>query len=292
MLFKLFNRFIYCLTCFVLFYNPLAYGSPSPSFDPLLNNEPSFTVHNAYLSVFVLSALLSFLVLPFRYRRVPVNWAKRAIMLVKLHQNKYSEFQQCKEIQGLQKALYQFGIHDQTLFLRLAEDPRLNCLDTSQIQWLACALSHGHSIDDAFNVVNHKDLLVFNPNAQTITIHGLSIHMPKTVLTFYTWFALRQMDGVPAYTPFASELSDKVNGAVLSELMIGYGIQDPLVRKLQHQGLKPKMLDRHINQIEKILYQSLGELAPAYFISKQHHSPSARFQYLLAIPKRLIRIVI
>jgi len=280
--------------------------TPSLSINSLLNNDalswrddgPEFTavfdldIHFSYLYLVLISLILSGVLLAFERYILPVFWTKKVHMYFRMHQERQYDETQPQEHLLLKKAFLEFGIQNDELLNIVFESDTFAELDPMQIRWLACALANGHTVENAFRVALHKDLMEFNPKEQQLTIHGLPITLPKTPLIYYCWYALRQVDGMPAYINPSPSKPDKSNGLMLAELMTGFQGQQQAINDLLEKGLKRKTLEKNHNAIKTELKNVLGDLAQPYLIIGERDPRTARSQYFLPVARRFIRIVI
>lgn len=249
-------------------------------------------VHYSYIYLLLVSLLLSVIIFVFERYVLPISWTRKAYYLFNLRQFNHSLIAKKPEYAHLKQAFLSFQLKNDELFASITEDPRFQPLTELQTKWLVCALYNQHDLDKAFEIAQHPDLMVFNPSEQTVTIHGLPITLAKTPLIYFSWYALRQMDALPAYINPAPNKPDIENGQMLAELMIGYQGHKKAINELQEKGLRCKTLDQNRNKIKSELIKVLGELASSYLIQGERDLKTARYKYALPVAKRFIRIVI
>ncbi len=159
----------------------------------------------------------------------------------------------------------------------------LSQLDERQIQWFSWAYQKFGSQRRALEVAQQPDTLVFNLSEKSLCIRGVEIHLPKTPLFYYYWYAQRCARELPAYTNPAADKPDRVCGQELANIMAANNGVDRTITELRLVGLRSKNLDLNRNKIKEKLQGELGDLAQYYLFETQRDVRTARYQYRLTL---------
>lgn len=143
-------------------------------------------------------------------------------------------------------------------------------------------------IDSAVRVALHPPTLVFNLDLFSVTLHGLTLQLPKTPLFYYFWYAQRKVNGLGAYVNPPQHKPDFAEGMLLASIMAQHHGHQKAIKDIEEEGLKGKTLDQNRNKIKIELQSVLGYLADDYLFSSCRDTKTARYQYALALDVKQI----
>lgn len=160
--------------------------------------------------------------------------------------------------------------------------------DDQSLAWLPVALAqHPDNLGAALTLCNAPAQLSFQPDTNTIVVHGVAIRLPATPFMYYLWYArlrkLADADGGWFVNP-PSNRPDRRHDQELIELMLDHGGHHKAINDLSEKGLRAKTLDQNRSKVKDELVQALGEaLAQPFLFEAERDLQTGRSKYRLAL---------
>jgi len=173
----------------------------------------------------------------------------------------------------------------------LLENEHLKTLVEDKFCWFIIAINQKHTVEDAMNIAEQDDSIIFDIQHQQVIIHGLKIQFPKTPLFYYFWYAKRKIEGLDGYINPLQNKPDIENGVKLAKIMESYQGHQRAINDLTTIGLKGKTLDQNRNKIKDELQKTLGsDIAKAYLFDCIRDTKTARYKYAISLPSSAITL--
>jgi len=137
-----------------------------------------------------------------------------------------------------------------------------------------------------------SDLVVLDPDACHVIIHGVPITLPRTPFLYYLWYARRRLAGGQHEGWYLNPPVNRPDRRVADEvrlLMEAHGGNTKAINDLSRQGLRARVLDQNRNRVKEELVAALGErLATPWLFESRRDPVSQRHAYrLIASPARI-----
>lgn len=166
----------------------------------------------------------------------------------------------------------------------------LSELDERQLEWLQVGLKHSNgNFEVALQVARSEDQLSFDIARGRLSVHGVSLTLPKTPYFYYLWYASRrvQTEGTEnGWTMNPSVQRPNQDGA--QQLILWMEMADghrKAINDLKQNGLRAKTLDQNRNKIKEELVSVLGEnLAAPFLFETERDTKTGRCRYRLVLP--------
>lgn len=176
-------------------------------------------------------------------------------------------------------------------------NPRLlSDLSEQQLQWLQVGLKHSNgNFEAALQVARCEDQLLFDLASGRLSVHGLSLTLPKTPYFYYLWYASRRVQTEGSENGWTMNPSvqrpDHEGAEQLIQWMELADGHRKAINDLKQHGLRAKTLDQNRNKIKEELVSVLGEnLAAAFLFETERDSKTGRSRYRLVLPASQIII--
>lgn len=169
--------------------------------------------------------------------------------------------------------------------------------DPQGLLWLdrACQLAAERQLDLDWvaRVTLAENTITFDHDRQQVSIHGVTLTLPKTPYFYYALYAwLRQQGEDDGWLLNPSpERPDHALAAPLITLMQAHGGHRKAINELLTHGIRGKLLDQNRNKIKDELTAVLGELLAAdYLFESERDLRTGRYRYRLQVAAASIRM--
>ena len=178
-----------------------------------------------------------------------------------------------------------------SLALSAALDARAMALTHLDLLWFTATLATTSDIDAAWHAATHEDRVDIDLLNARLHIRGRDVHVTKTLLFYYAWYALKRMQGDGWTLNPPSNRPDHEQGNELAALMFKYKGHAKAVSELEQHGLRAKTLDQNRSKIKEELLASLGPKLAEHYLFDTEKDPLGRARYRLKVEPTHIRVI-